>query len=639
MKGLLAAVAICLLALSIAIPVNAQGTRATVAGTVKDSRGAPLPRITVTITNKESGAERQAVTAPDGTFAIGGLAPGAYHVAVQDTGLKPFAQDVTVAAGDRTALDIVMSFTVADFIEVTDRWRLRFPDWTRYQGQDGEYPYVRNRGFDPYDQNILKGDLPVIGDDIFMVLTAISETPFEYRVLPTPSGVSTERAGSDAFFGDGGQYAFLPNAIFSFELFKGSTAFKPKDWAVRVTPQFNLNYVNLNERNGVNATPEAGTTRRRQHLALQEAFAEVKIADVGPNFDFISVRGGIQPFNSDFRGFLFRDTNLGVRAFGNFGRNRNQWNAAFFDQLEKETNSELNLLERRKQRVMIANYYRQDFLTPGYTISPSFHANFDDGEEFFFDANGFLARPSPIGSIAPHRVHAFYAGVGGDGHWGRLNVTHQFYQAFGTDDFNGVSGQPLDINAQFAAIELSIDKDWYRPRVGFVFASGDDDPDDDRATGFDAISDNPNIAGGSFSFWQRQGLRLPQTGVGLDGRNSVLPALRSSKSEGQASFVNPGVMIINAGVDAELTTKLKLITNVNLLRFSQTATLQRLLFQGEIDNAIGVDVGGGFQYRPALNDNMVITGGVSALLPGAGFKQIFSDKVLYSPFLVVTLMY
>ena len=620
-------------------PIEAQGTRATVAGTVRDSRGLALPRVTVTIRNKETAAERQAVTAPDGTFAIGGLAPGAYQVSVQDTGVVPFQQDVTVAAGERTALEIVIRFTVADFEPVNDRWRMTFPEWTRYPGQDGEYPYVRNRGLDPYDQNVLKGDLPIIGDDIFMVLSAISETPFEYRVLPTPSGVSAERPGSYDFFGEGKQYALLPSAIATFELFKGNTAFAPRSWAVRVTPHFNLNYVNLRERNAVNATPEAGTTRRRQHVALQEAFGEVKVADVGPNFDFISVRGGIQPFNSDFRGFLFRDNNLGVRAFGNWGRNRNQWNVAFFDQLEKETNSDLNLLERRNQRVFIANYYRQDFLTPGYTISPSIHANLDDGEEFFFDENGFLARPSPIGLIAPHRVHAFYAGIGGDGHWGRVNITHQFYQAFGTDDFNGVSGSSQDINAQFAALELSIDRDWYRPRVGLVYASGDDDPDDDRATGFDAIADNPNIAGGPFSFWQRQGLRLPQTGIGLDGRASVLPALRSSKSEGQASFVNPGVFIVNAAVDAELTTKLKLITNVNVLRFQHTETLRRLLFQGEIDNAIGIDLGGGIQYRPALNDNMVITAGVSALLPGAGFKQIYADKVLYAPFLVLTLMY
>ena len=42
---------------------------------------------------------------------------------------------------------------------------------------------------------------------------------------------------------------------------------------------------------------------------------------------------------------------------------------------------------------------------------------------------------------------------------GRLNITHQFYQAFGDDTFNGVSSQRVDINAQFGAVEFSIDKD------------------------------------------------------------------------------------------------------------------------------------------------------------------------------------
>ena len=623
-----------------AAAVVAQEGRGTIRGKVSDNRGADLPRVTVTIRNRETGAERPAVTGPDGSFQVGGLAPGAYEVVVGDPGFLPFRREVKVDAGAVVEVPIQLMYTVDDFSPVTDRWRLQFPLWQRYPAdQDGEYPFVPNRGRDPYDQNVLKGDLPIAGDDLFMVLTAISETPFEYRKVPTPSGVSAEREGSEEFFGRGEQYAVLPSAIFSFELFKGGTAFKPRDWALRITPQFNLNYVSTRERNVLHATPEDGNTRRRQHLALQEAFGEVKLFDVGPNYDFVSFRAGIQPFSSDFRGFLFRDTNLGARLFGNWGSNRNQWNVAYFDQLEKETNSELNLLERRKQRVLIANYYRQDFLTPGYTISPSVHVNLDHGDEFFFDENGFLVRPSAVGLIRPHRVDAYYLGFAGDGHLGRLNITHQFYQAFGEDKFNGISGQPVDINAQFAAVELSIDRDWYRPRFSVVWASGDGDPDDDEARGFDAILDNPNIAGGPFSFWVRQGLRLTQTGLSLVGRSSVLPSLRSSKTEGQANFVNPGYVLVNAGFDAELTTKMRLTTNVNLLRFHRTETLQRLLFQGAIDKMIGVDTSAGIQYRPALNDNVTITAGASVFAPGKGFKQILTSDVLYTPFVVVTFMY
>jgi hypothetical protein len=626
--------------LALVQPAAAQAGRATIVGTVRDTRGVALSRVTVIIRSRDSGAERQAVTAPDGTFMVGGLAPGVFDVVVQDSGFMPFSREVRAEAGAELTVDIALAYTTPDFVPVPDRWRLEFPLWQRYPAeQDGEYPFVRNRGLDPYDQSVLKGDLPIAGDNLFFVLTAISETPFEYRRVPTPSGVSTQRPDSDAFFGRGEQYTALPTALVSLELFHGSTAFRPRDWALRVTPQFNLNYVNTRERGVVNVNPGAGATRRRHHLALQEAFAEVKLADVGANYDFVSVRAGIQPFNSDFRGFLFRDTNLGGRAFGNWGRNRNQWNVAYFDQLEKETNSELNLLERRHQRVLVANYYRQDFLTEGYTVSPSFHASQDRGDDFFFDRNGFLVRPSPIGVVRPHRVNAYYAGFGGDGHIGRLNITHQFYQAFGEDTLNGITGRATDINAQFAAVELSVDRDWYRPRLAVVWASGDDDPDDDDATGFDAIVDNPNIAGGAFSFWVRQGLRLAQTGVSLVGRSSVLPSLRSSKSEGQANFVNPGLLLVNGGVDAELTTKMRATVNVNLLRFDTTETLQRVLFQSGIDRAIGLDVGGGIQYRPALNDNVVLTAGAAALFPHAGFKAALVDRVLYTPFVVLTLTY
>ena len=224
-------------------------------------------------------------------------------------------------------------------------------------------------------------------------------------------------------------------------------------------------------------------------------------------------------------------------------------------------------------------------------------------------------------------MKAYYVGFGGDGHWGRLNITHQFYQAFGEDDFNGISGQPVDINAQFAAVEVSIDKDWWRPRASFVWASGDDDPDDDEATGFDAILDNPNIAGGPFSFWQRQGLRLSQTVVGLNGRSSVLPSLRSSKTEGQANFVNPGVLLaqrrLGRRADAEAASRRSTSTACASTRPKRCSGC---CSRATIDKAIGIDAGVGFQYRPVLNDNLLITAGVSVFKPGTGFKQISDGR-------------
>jgi carboxypeptidase family protein len=645
-------------ALGAAAPAGQPGvvsTRGTITGRVTRPGGLKQP-VTVKVINLETEAERQTATDAQGNYTFSGLTPGRYRVRVDEADLAPYAsEEITIAAGARRELAIALQAATAetaarataiiyervpDYIPAPDRWRLQFPVWDRYPPDvKGEIPFEPGPGLNPYKQNKIKGDYPIIGNRIFFNFTGVLEAPLEFRRVPTIGGVSTERPFTEPFFGKGEQYSTAPSGIASFELFKGDTAFRPRDWALRVTPVFNVNYLNTKERNIVDATPEEGRDRRRQDFAIQEAFGEYKLADVSRNYDFVSVRVGIQPFTSDFRGFLFRDTNLGARLFGNFSSNKRQWNVAYFDQLEKETNSDLNLTKRRNQKVIIANAFFQDFLTPGYTISPSFHMNMDEGEELFYDENGFLVRPSPIGQIVGHTVKAYYAGFGGDGHWGRLNISHQFYQAFGQDDYNGIAGQKVDINAQFAAAEASIDKDWWRLKGTVVFASGDDNALDDKAKGFDAIVDNPNIAGGPFSFWNRQGIRLTQTFLGLVGRNSILPSLRSSKTEGQASFVNPGLLLYNVGWDAELTTKMKLSVNVNYLQFAKTEVLSTVLFQETIEKAIGLDYSAGLLYRPFLNDNVVITAGASFFEPGKGFKNIFLPDRLYTPFVVLTLTY
>jgi hypothetical protein len=134
-----------------------------------------------------------------------------------------------------------------------------------------------------------------------------------------------------------------------------------------------------------------------------------------------------------------------------------------------------------------------------------------------------------------------------------------------------------------------LDFDYLRFRGSAFWAQGDSNPTDSKATGFDAIFDDPNFAGGQFSFWNRNGIRLTQTGVGLVQPNSLLPSLRSSKTQGQANFVNPGLFLYNAGVDVEVTQRIKAIFNVNYLRFHRTEPLEYVLFQPRIRKDIGFD--------------------------------------------------
>jgi hypothetical protein len=517
-----------------------------------------------------------------------------------------------------------------------DRWLLTMPDWNRY-GTGGEHPYVKGKFWDPFDTNKLKGDVPIFGQQTFFNFTAISDTFFDGRRLPTPTGVSTALPGTTGFFGKGNQ-AFVDQVfLFSFDLFHGDTSFRPVDWRIRITPAISVNYLDVQELGIVNVNVNKGTTRLDSHIGLQEAFAEVKLRDLSPNFDFISVRAGIQGFNSDFRGFLFVEEQPGIRFFGNLESNRWQYNLAYFNFLEKNTNSELNSMKLRDQQVIIANVYRQDFLFQGYTAQFSVHYNKDDAT-IHFDDNGFLVRPAPIGAVFsqgilhPHSIHAAYVGWTGDGHIGPVNLTHAFYQAFGNDSFNGIAGRAVTINAQMAALELSIDKDWIRFKTSAFYASGSAHPESSRARGFDSIDDFPEFAGGIFSLWNRESIRLTGTGVALNSGDSLLPDLRSNKDEGQSNFVNPGIFLANAGADFDITPKLRGFVNVNYLRFERTEPLELILFQSPIRHSIGEDASVGIRYRPPLSENISLTAGAAVLVPGQGLRDIYTGRTLFSFF-------
>src|SRR6185312_8585817 len=123
-------------------------------------------------------------------------------------------------------------------LPVRDRWRIM------------QALGVKSPWFDPYNQNVLKGDLPVAGEpwlnqhfpelarrlepDWFVNLGAVSDSLVELRRLPTPVGPqATQRPGSDDVFGRGRQSTLAETLVVSMSLIKGDTTFRPPDYEFR----------------------------------------------------------------------------------------------------------------------------------------------------------------------------------------------------------------------------------------------------------------------------------------------------------------------------------------------------------------------------------------------------------------------
>lgn len=517
-----------------------------------------------------------------------------------------------------------------DHIPVPDRWRLA-----------ESLGLVKPRWFDPYNQNKLKGDIPLPGhEDLFLSLNAVSDTVFEPRSFPIPVGVqTTEKPGSIDTFGRDYSIVASQTFILGASLFKGSTAFKPPEYEVRVALAFNANYVNVPEKRVLFVEPSRGSDRTDAFIGVQEAFIDYHLRNVSDRYDFDSIRIGIQPFSTDFRGFLFQDNQLGIRLFGDRDNNRWQYNLAAFVRLEKDTNSGLNDITQRPRDdyVLIANLYRQDLPVPGLTsqITAVYNRNREAGETEI-DDNGFPVRPALIGNIRPRDYDIVYLGYNADGRIGRVNLTASAYGALGTDRNSIFTNREAKVRAFFAAAEASLDFDWVRVKLSGLYASGDNDPYDDTEHGFDAIFENPQFAGADTSYWIRQTIPFAGGGraVSVNSRNGVLNNLRSSKEQGQSNFNNPGTILAGIGADFDILPELRVSANVNNIWFDTTEIVQALRVEGSIPHDVGLDVSAAAIYRPKFTQNLVFRLSGAIFDPGAGFRDLFAtsngDRRFYS---------
>jgi hypothetical protein len=487
-----------------------------------------------------------------------------------------------------------------------------------------------SRWWDPYNRNPLKGDKPV-KDDWFFSMSIASDTAVELRSVP---GFANGVAGTHGSH----QSRLSQNVVSEFTVYQGDTVFMPPKWLFRFAPSFSYNQIGLRQPEPLDATLSGS----HMFAGVQTAFAEKLLRVASARYDFDSLRVGIQPFSTDFRGFLYQGSQAGVRFYGTRGGNQWQYNVAWLRRLADDDVSGLTnpAAGLRHDEVLVANLYRQDFPIAGFTSQVSFlHNRNREGSK----AGSAQTRSTDLNTPFSHGLRDYdvsYLGYNGDGHFGRLNLTTSAYYAFGKQTSHTIEGASADISAFFVAAELSADFSWIRPRISLLYASGDNNPTDGKLNGFDSVGENPQFAGADASYALRQS--IPVLGFGTAApstRNGVLNSLRSSSNDRQSNFNNPGTMLLGFGVDMDLTPQLRTSLNLNSVHFADTRILEITRKQSGLDSHIGYDASLSLIWRPLATQNIVLRAAYGALLPGGSYKSLFPGVKLDHMLLQATLNY
>ncbi|MFI5127606.1 MAG: carboxypeptidase-like regulatory domain-containing protein, partial [Candidatus Acidiferrales bacterium] len=218
-----------------------------VLGSLRDSAGQPIGGAQVLLRIGPGGKVFQTTSTGDGVFRFTNLPAGKYELTITKDGFQSIERnDLTVAAAEVVTMELSMEALTSPptierppqepgtqlpvpakppaplpsyhqmqepaqqnaaplpslslpsgdkvFQPEPDRWDIAMPEWKRYS-HGGEYPYVKGHWWDPFNRNKWKGDYPVFGNSTFFDFTGTSDTFFDERRGPAPSGESQARPG------------------------------------------------------------------------------------------------------------------------------------------------------------------------------------------------------------------------------------------------------------------------------------------------------------------------------------------------------------------------------------------------------------------------------------------------------------
>lgn len=234
---------------------------------------------------------------------------------------------------------------------------------------------VNEHWWDPYHQNTLKGDRPLVGG-WFLRLDGVSDTRLVHTLGDTSLGSQLAVGGS---------------------VLHGDTAFQAPD--LRLT---GLALVD----------PLAGA------VGLRTGFVDLRLRIQSARYDFDGLRIGVQPVKSDHRGLVYRDQQPAVRLYGRRANNRVQY--ALLAGRRLPIRAEVPTVDTRRfdlaDIVGMGTLTVQDLPRPGLDLL----------------GGALWLHGSPA-----HPRDLIYATFGADGHLGRLNLTGAATLLIGEDSRHG----------------------------------------------------------------------------------------------------------------------------------------------------------------------------------------------------------
>jgi hypothetical protein len=334
-------------------------------------------------------------------------------------------------------------------------------------------------------------------------------------------------------------------------------------------------------------------------LSLEESWLQVAARKN------LNINIGLQEYKSDLIGSIYSDTDLGLRITGKF--KGIDWSIYGANRVENDLLSDYNQIsDFRDQQIYIGHL---QFKIGKTLFKPSVHLNIDDEGDHKRGRAG-----------NNEDVKALYLGLTTYGPIGPVKLLTGLYGVFGEQDNVSLGGEFGLRDQRIKAFTFYFDVSYpmlegkFTPHAGLVYASGDNDPLDNTAGGFDAISEDVNIWGSNgFVIDDRLSLGV------LGGRtllrsNSPFPSLRDS--DANSNFVNPGVIATNFGINSLPFEKLSLDANLTAFWWTETETLEAILDALGTPNRLGSSLG--VEYN--MQANYKLTDKLSLNTSGTLFK-------------------